>query len=60
MAATDGIFDYIDLDHVAQYLGMALYNNGEKNSNNIWLLDACEQLILRASQEWKDRTNLLY
>ena len=62
VAATDGIFDYIDLDTVAQYLGMVLYNNNddETNNNNIRLLDACEQLILRASQEWKDRTNSLY
>lgn len=48
VAATDGIFDFITPQEVADFLSRAMY--AEPTSS---LLIACEQLIVRASLMWK-------
>jgi len=56
VAATDGIFDFIPIQDVADHLGRALYS-GRKT---VRLMDACEQLIMKASMQWKERSGSTY
>lgn len=48
VAATDGIFDFITPQEVADFLSRAMYTEPSTS-----LLIACEQLIVRASLMWK-------
>ena len=56
VAATDGIFDVTDLEDVARHVGKAMYGP----SGTLRPMDACEQLIIRSSNIWKQRFDSLY
>ena len=73
VAATDGIFDCLELDDVAQHLGRVMYSSSSPTAGagagaggrgrpqrQRRLMDACEQLIVRSSQIWNHRFQSLY
>ena len=56
VAASDGIFDCMNLEDVAKHVGKAMYSPSSK----LRPMDACEQLIVRSSNIWKYRFNAMY
>ncbi len=67
IAASDGIFDVLSPETVAEYLGQILFDNCRQgrmelqSGNCLSLLDACERLIREASRLWmRDSIGLQY
>lgn len=57
IAASDGVFDVLSQETVADYLGQSMFDDRRNKS----ILEACERLIREASRLWmKDSMGLQY
>lgn len=55
VSVSDGLFDEVSMEDIAQHLALGLEGGAHGNSS---LYQACEELIMKSSKAWWDKSNM--